>query len=95
MRLLFLALGAQSAKKLHQQRGGFFRQQTAEHLDPVVEPGMSQQVHHAAARARFGINCPINEPGEPGQDHRSRAHGARFERTVERHVFQPPMADHF
>ena len=41
---------------------------------------------HAAACSRLRIGRGKDQARQPGQDHRSRAHRARFERAVQRHL---------
>ena len=82
------------AEELTQHGAALVRKHTADDLRPVVEPPVANQIPQRADCARLRIDRTEDEPSHPGQDDRSRAHGARLERDHDAATFEPPRSDH-
>src|SRR4051794_13655469 len=80
-------------EEVRQQRGALERQQAAVDLRAVVEPRLAQHVHHGAGGAGLRVGRPVDDPRDPGEHDRPRAHGAGLERHVEHAVEHAPGSE--
>ena len=81
------------AEEIAQQFRGFFRANSLLHLHLVVELRVVEHREHRAAGAGLGIGGGEDQAVEAGVNHGSGAHGAGFERDVERAAREPIVAE--
>ena len=75
------------------QQGGAFGLPHAGHqVDAVVQPAVLGNVVQAPRRSRLGIGGAVDDPLQPRQHRRPRAHGARLQGHHQGAAFQPPVA---
>jgi hypothetical protein len=80
-------------KEPAQQRPALLGAHTAEHLGPVIQPGISHEVAQSSHHPGLVIPRTKDQPVETRQHHRAGAHGARLERDVQRTSIQLPSAE--
>src|SRR5207245_9165078 len=64
------------AEEPAQERPAFFREHPARNLDPMVQPGVAQDVEQRIDRAGLRIRDRIDQPIDAGIDERAGAHRA-------------------
>jgi len=84
--------GAALAKKVGQERCAFLRQHATGHLRVVVDGAERKDIVHRARRAGFGVTGSVDDPRQPRVQCGPGAHGARFERDVQRTARQAVVA---
>jgi Zn-dependent protease with chaperone function len=83
----------QAREEPAQQRRAFAREQAGDDLDPVVEPGVLEQVVKRPDRAGLGIVAAEIKPPNAGIHDRARAHGARLHGDIELRLGETPAAE--
>ena len=84
---------ADAPEKSAEERAALVGQETRVQFRVVVEPGILEEIHEAAADARLGVVGAEVDLGDPGEDDGAGAHRARFERDVEFGAFQAPALE--
>ena len=59
----------------------------------MVQPWMIENFEDRAGSARLGVERADDQASQPGVNHGSGAHGARFERDVEMAIGEPVVAE--
>ena len=80
-------------KKTPQQVSAFLGQYSGGKFHPVIQAGVVQDAEDAAYGAGFGVEGSKYEPRDACMDHGSGAHGAWFERHIERAAFEAIVAE--
>ena len=68
--------GTPAAKEIAQKGASFSLEHARLHKELVVECGVVEHMEDGAGRACFGIAGSEDEPGQPGVQHGTGAHGA-------------------
>ena len=76
-----------------QQRAAFFGEDAFDDFDAVVERGMVHDGEHGAAGAGFGVAGGEDQAGDARVEDGAGAHGAGFERAVERAAGEAVVAE--
>ena len=76
-----------------QQIGRLLRKQPGRHLGAMVQPGLGEDVEHAARRPGLRIGRREHDTRDSRQHNRTRAHRTGLERHVEHGVEHSPAAD--
>src|SRR5476649_80927 len=71
-------------EKIAQQRGAFFSPDPGGDTGMVIEPGLGEQVDHAAAGAGLGVGCAVDQARDTRMQHGAYAHHAGFQGDVKR-----------
>ena len=76
------------------QRTGLLCQHTASHAGLVVELRLCKQIDDRAGGAGFGLGCAKHHTLKPRMEHGATAHGAGFQRDIQRAAVKPIIAHH-
>jgi hypothetical protein len=81
-----------SLKKGPDLSGAFVRKNAFYDLDPVVVPGIIENLEQGADRARLWIPCAEDEGLDPGMQARARTHQAGLQGDEELGTHEPVIA---
>ena len=91
-RIRLWSLAAGGEKRLH-YGGAFWREDAEFDLDSMIQCGMIEDLQARAHGATFGIIGAIHQASDARLNHCARAHGARFDRDVERRTDEAVIAE--